>query len=281
MVALFCPGAPAGSTMVPPSLPLPPPPPANAPFDYQIGGAYPPPAGTAVLSRDRRDPPDPAAYSICYVNAFQTQPDEMQSVWHRHPDLLLRRTGVRLPAHADPAVEADARRYWVRDSAWNELLLDISTATKRTALAILVGAWIDSCARDGFQAVEFDNLDSWNRSLESRRSLRRRDAVAYASLLVERAHAAGLAAAQKNTPGLSRDRAAIGFDFAIAEECARFGECDAYTREYGAHVIDVEYRRQDFVRACRDPAVGAALSVVRRDRAVSPRGARGYVFDTC
>ncbi|MCL4288166.1 MAG: hypothetical protein KJ006_11045, partial [Thermoleophilia bacterium] len=54
------------------------PPPANAGFDYQIGGDYPLPAGVSVVSRDwfsGSPAPDPA-YSICYVNAFQTQPDE-------------------------------------------------------------------------------------------------------------------------------------------------------------------------------------------------------------
>ena len=54
------------------------PPPSNAGFDYQIGGDYPLPAGVSVVSRDwfsGRPAPDPA-YSICYVNAFQTQVDE-------------------------------------------------------------------------------------------------------------------------------------------------------------------------------------------------------------
>ena len=54
------------------------PPPADAGFDYQIGGDYPPPAGVSVVSRDwfsGRPAADPA-YSICYVNAFQTQANE-------------------------------------------------------------------------------------------------------------------------------------------------------------------------------------------------------------
>ena len=56
-----------------------PPPPPNAQFDYQIGGDYVPAGGVTVVSRDwfAGVPLMPGtAYSICYVNAFQTQPDE-------------------------------------------------------------------------------------------------------------------------------------------------------------------------------------------------------------
>ena len=64
-------GAAAASTPVAP-------PPANASFDYQIGGDYPLPAGVSVVSRDwfSGDAAADPAYSICYVNAFQTQADE-------------------------------------------------------------------------------------------------------------------------------------------------------------------------------------------------------------
>ena len=253
----------------------------NAQVDYQLGGAYAPPAGTTVVSRDRLDAPAAGMYTICYVNAFQTQDAELASVWRRHKDLLLRKPGVRVPLAADPSVAADARRYWVSDAGWNEIVLDVSTVAKRTALAEIVGGWIDRCATDGFQAVEPDNLDSWSRNRDSRKRLTEQDAAAFATLLAARAHAAGLAIAQKNTPALSGSRAEIGFDFVVAEECARYDECDAYTGAYADHVIDIEYRKRDFDRACADPTVGPVLSVVRRDRLVSPRGSAGYVFEAC
>jgi len=41
-------------------------PPVNARFDYQIGGAYPLPAGVTVVSRDWRDAPA-GDYAVCYV----------------------------------------------------------------------------------------------------------------------------------------------------------------------------------------------------------------------
>ena len=70
MAAGFTPAAPAQERPVPP--------PANAGFDYQIGGDYPLPKGATVVSRDwfEGHAAGPPAYSICYVNAFQTQDDE-------------------------------------------------------------------------------------------------------------------------------------------------------------------------------------------------------------
>ena len=90
--------------------------------------------------------------------------------------------------------------------------------------------------------------------------------LAFAALITRRAHALGLAVGQKNTAELTRGRRArVGFDFAIAEECGRYGECDAYRRLYGDHVIAIEYRRRDFRDTCR--TVGSRICVVLRDAA--------------
>ncbi len=129
----------------------------------------------------------------------------------------------------------------------------------------IVGRWTAGCARAGYEAVEYDNLDSFTRS---HGLLKRRHAVAYARLLTRRAHRVGLAVAQKNLPGLHGRR--IGFDFAIAEECGRYDECGRYAREYGRRVLVVEYRRRDFRATCRE--YGDRLAVVLRDRDLSPRG---------
>jgi hypothetical protein len=65
-------------------------PPPNAAFDYQLGGAYPPPAGVTVVSRDRTEAPAPGLYAICYINGFQIQPGE-EGWWQaHHPALILR-----------------------------------------------------------------------------------------------------------------------------------------------------------------------------------------------
>ena len=62
----------------------------GAAFDYQLGGAYTPPAGVTVVSRDRTATPASGLYNICYVNGFQIQPDEASWWQAQHPDLILR-----------------------------------------------------------------------------------------------------------------------------------------------------------------------------------------------
>ncbi|NUP17823.1 MAG: endo alpha-1,4 polygalactosaminidase [Streptomyces sp.] len=229
-------------------------------FDYQIGGAYPPPDGVRAVSRDRTAKPAPGVYSICYVNAFQAQPDTEGWWQDRHPDLLLR----------------DADGTLVVDEDWDEALLDISTAAKRERLAGIVGEWIDGCAEAGFQAVEADNLDSHERSDGL---LTATDDMAFGKLLASRAHAAGLAIGQKNAAGLARQGRDLGFDFAVAEECGQYDECGAYADAYDDRVFVIEYRRDGLDAACEE--WGDRLSVVLRDLDVVPAGEAGYRRRTC
>ncbi|MEZ0166140.1 endo alpha-1,4 polygalactosaminidase [Kineococcus sp. LSe6-4] len=240
------------------------PPPPGVVADYQLGGAYPPAADVRVVVRDREDEPAAGLYSVCYVNAFQTQPQETGTWLREHPDLLLRVDG-------NP----------VQDPGWpGEFLLDTSTAGKRAALADVVGAWIDGCADAGFAAVEADNLDSATRSDGA---LTMADAYAYSALLSARAHARGLAYAQKNAPQTTAEQArAAGFDFAVAESCELYGECGDYTAVHGRRVLEVEYADdgpEPFEAACA--ARGGEVSVVYRDRDLLPRGVPGYEFDHC
>lgn len=237
------------------------PPPANAGFDYQIGGAYPPPAGVGVVSRDHDASPAAGLYNICYVNAFQAQ-SEANGWWKsNHPDLLLHN------AKGDLVVDKD----------WNEILLDFSTDAKRAALTAIVGGWMDGCAGKGFKGIEPDNLDSWTRSGGL---LTKAQAVAYAQSLVGYAHGKGLAVAQKNSAELGAASARqIGFDFAVAEQCADYDECQSYTSVYGANVIVVEYSQSQYTKACN--AYGGTLSIVLRDVDVTGPGSGSYVFKTC
>ena len=248
------------------------PPPANAPFDYQIGGDYALPAGVSVVSRDWYLGSAPAgAYAICYVNAFQTQDDE--------PGVTRR----------------DERSAWPRslvlsglgdDPNWGgEYLVDISTARKRKRAANWIQPMIRTCKRKGFEAVEYDNLDSWTRFDDTPREgdvpFGKADALAFAKLLAKRAHRLGLAVGQKNTVELTRRQARgrIRFDFAIAEECGRYDECQDYRRVYGDRVVAIEYRRQDFDAACA--SVGASVAVVLRDRNVTRPGSGSYQYAAC
>lgn len=236
-------------------------PPAGAVPDYQLGGAYAPAAGVGVVGRDRAAAPADGVYSICYVNAFQTQPAELDD-W---PDALL--------LHADGGL--------VFDPDWpDEALVDTSTSSKRGRIAEIVTPWITGCADDGFDAVEFDNLDSYSRSDGA---VTLKDNLALARTLVDEAHAVGLAAGQKNA---AEDASALheqaGFDFAVVEECAAYAECDAFTAVYGERVVDIEYTDQlprSFAQMCTDPSSPA--SMVLRDRDLTPAGEPGHVFETC
>ncbi|GAA2626193.1 endo alpha-1,4 polygalactosaminidase [Streptomyces axinellae] len=233
---------------------------ANVAFDYQLGGAYQPPGGVRAVSRDRGAKPTPGLYNICYVNAFQTQPGKAIGWWKRHhSELLLKKDGEL-----------------VVDEDWNEPLLDISTADKREALMKIVGPWLDGCAEAGFDAVEPDNLDSYERS---KGELTTKDAVAFARLLAERAHQRHLAIAQKNSTDLLPQHSRIGFDFAVVEECAHYKECGEYAKAYDDRLFDIEYVPEDFTAACR--RYGDDLSVTLRDRDVRPAGEKGYVAKRC
>jgi hypothetical protein len=232
-------------------------PPVHAKFDYQIGGAYTPPAGVQVVTRDRTAEPAAGLYNICYVNAFQVQPGE-QGDWAA--DLLLRDRAGNL----------------VIDEDWGEPLLDLRTADKRNRIAAKVNGWIDGCATKGYQAIEPDNYDSYTRS---KRLLTATQAEAYLTLLATHAHSKSLAIGQKNTVELAGDRQAVGLDFAVAEECGQYDECGDYVDAFGNNVIVIEYTDKGRRTACSQ--YGGTLSIVQRDVDVSVPGDSSYVRKTC
>jgi hypothetical protein len=239
------------------------PPPVHGVFSYQIGGAFTPAPKVDVVSRDRRAPAAGGLYNICYINAFQTQPAETRW-WRRHHRRLLLYRGGR------PVI----------DRTWNEQLLDTSTPAKRRALLRILGGWIDGCARAGYRAIEPDNLDSWDRS---KGAITTADNMAFSRMLIARAHARGLAIAQKNAGDYAQVGRRLGFDFAVAEECQHYEECDNYMRAYGRNVIEIEYPAlgglQGAKAACR--AHGDQISIVYRDRGVSPAGQDDFLEKTC
>lgn len=229
--------------------------------DYQLGGGYPPPSGVTIVVRDSTDTPEPGYFNICYVNGFQTQPGD---TWPK--DLLVR------GADGEPLV----------DEGWpDEFLLDTSTEAARRANLERLAPALEACAKKGFSAVEFDNLDSYTRSGGR---LEMEDALAFAKLLVGAARALGLPAGQKNSAEFgTRGRDEVGFAFAVAEECHVWQECAAYTGVYGrGQVLGIEYAgelRGTFAEACADPARPGSL--ILRDRLLKPAGAEGHVFDAC
>lgn len=238
--------------------------PTTGRVDYQLGGAYHPPDDVTVVARDSTDPPLAGAYSICYLNAFQTQPQQADFWLDAHPDLLLR------DENGDPQF----------DENWpDEMALNTSTPESRAGLALILDEWIEGCRASGYQAVEFDNLDSYSRFS----GITLDDNVAFATALVEKAHTLGLAAGQKNSAELGeRGRDEIGFDFVISEECFVYDECAVYTDVYGDQFIDVEYETDDpaALDGLCDYADMPQLTIVR-DLELSPAGDPDNVFWSC
>ncbi|WP_150242937.1 endo alpha-1,4 polygalactosaminidase [Nocardiopsis quinghaiensis] len=246
------------------ALPAPEPPP-DGPFDYQLGGGYAPAPDVATVVRDSTGDPVAGLYSVCYVNGFQTQPQDRDRWLSEHPGLVLR------DADGDP----------VADPGWpDEMLLDTSSADTREEIVRVVGEAVATCAERGFDAVEFDNLDSFDRSGGA---LTAEDNLALAAELVAAAHDRGLAAAQKNAAEITgRAREETGFDFAVAEECVAFDECGAYTDAYGEGVLAVEYPDtlgSALAEVCGAP--GTPPRTILRDRDLLIPGEAGHLRESC
>lgn len=248
MAALvLCGCASTASTAPAPKLP------PNGPFDYQLGAPYDPPSDVVTVVRDSTAGPLPGAYNVCYVNAFQTQPGEARA-WR---ELLLLDGGAP-----------------VADPGWpDEFLLDTSRDEARDAIAERLASVFAHCADAGFDAVEFDNLDSFERSDGA---LTPDDNAALATRLITKAHSLGLAAAQKNTAELLGDE--LDFDFAIVEECGAFDECAVFEERY-ERVLDIEYDAEAFAKACE--ANHLPDETILRDIELSAAGSEGYVYKRC
>ena len=96
------------------------------------------------------------------------------------------------------------------------------------------------------------------------------------------AHKQGLAIGQKNTSELASQGRAIGFDFAVVEECQVYNECEVYIKAYGRLVIEIEYTDNGmsaFEASCK--VRRGQISIVLRDRELSLPGDPDYAFTTC
>lgn len=240
-------------------------PPVEGGVDYQLGGAYPPDPRVVIVARDSTAQPSAGHYNICYVNGFQTQPGELDWWLANHPHALLR---------ADKGAP-------VSDPGWpDEYALDTRSAPARDSIVETMTAVLERCAAAGFDAVEFDNLDTSSRF----DALTVDGNLELAARLVDSAHRLGLAAGQKNAPDLGERGPKAGFDFVISEECARWNECADYRAHYGRHHIDIEYSDDlppdtTFQQLCRLP--DQPTLTVLRDRMLTVAGHADYVFELC
>jgi hypothetical protein len=219
--------------------------------DYQLGGAYAPDDGVTIVTRDRTEP-SAGRFDICYINGFQAQTNERGWWESKHPELVLRGPNNK------PVI----------DPNWDEAILDISSAGKRTKLTTIVKGWVMGCAKAGYEAVEFDNLDTFTR-FPTR--IKKADAVDMAKRLIAISKQAGLLVGQKNSAELVSQK--LSFDFAVTESCEVFDECQSYLDRFGDRVIMIEYDREAFTRSC---AAYPGRIILLADRLLAREGEPGH-----
>lgn len=239
--------------------------PTHTAFDYQLADDYPVGLYTQIVVRDwySGKPLPRPGYSICSINAFQTQANDLEA---NRPDKQ---------SNWPTAVVSKAE-----DPNWpGEFLIDLSTDEHRKTAFAHVKQMIDRCAKKGFAAVEFDNLDSYTRKPSP--PFGQRETLVFAAMLVNHAHRRGLGTAQKNTPELTKQQSLsqVGFDFAIAESCGELAECDRYTRTYGDALLVVEYTDAGFAKACR--LSNRTFAVLLRDRELHVADTPGHRLERC
>ena len=137
----------------------------------------------------------------------------------------------------------DARRFPDRvlgnDNGWpGERWLDVR---RRAALRPIIERRLDMCARKGFDAVEFDNVDGY--ANRTGFPLNGADQLRYNVFLANAAHRRGLAALLKNDLGQVRALVPY-FDAALNEQCHQYDECGRLDRfvDAGKAVFGVEYK---------------------------------------
>lgn len=104
----------------------------------------------------------------------------------------------------------------------------------------VMAARMDVCAAKGFDAVEPDNVDGYVN--ETGFPLTADDQLAYNRAVAGLAHERGMSVALKNDVDQISELV-DDFDFAVNEECSRYGECEAYEpfMAAGKAVLHVEY----------------------------------------
>jgi hypothetical protein len=112
---------------------------------------------------------------------------------------------------------------------------------QRTFVLARVATRLERCKADGFDAVEFDNVEAY--ANRTGLPLSQSAQLLFDTALANLAHAHGLTAALKND--LEQIPALLSyFDMAINEQCQEFEECDALAPfvAAGKAVFQVEYR---------------------------------------
>ena len=128
----------------------------------------------------------------------------------------------------------------------NEFWLNINNNKgQRDFILSEVGKRVDGCVANGFDAVEFDNVDAYQN--KTGLTISSDTQLLFDTALANLAHSKGLTVGLKNDLGQASDLKPY-FDFAINEQCFQFKECNFpapglpdWTAS-GKAVFNVEYR---------------------------------------
>lgn len=187
--------------------------------------------------------------------------------------IALRRRGVKLMCH----VNIGTLEEWRRDTAafptavlappqadWEgERFLD---TRQLDVLVPLMTSRFQRCAALGFDAVEADNLDSYENITTL--PLTPEHNLAYVHALAEAARGLNLSIGQKNAPELA-EALAGSMDFMVVDSCFRWEWCDAVSPyvEAGKPVFGMEFIEAeiDWAKACAQAEALGILMILKSD----------------
>ena len=101
------------------------------------------------------------------------------------------------------------------------------------------------CARKGFDAVEPDNIQGWERENHTGFRITRQDQLRFNRWVARQVHGRGMSIALKND-GRQADQLIHAYDFAIVEQCFQYHECGYYRTFIRHHkaVFETEYEQK-------------------------------------
>jgi len=221
-------------------------------WDWQIGRVTP-------LQRTGQ-----RAVDIYDIDGFLTTPAEIQRIhtaWQAstlaHPKAVCyldlawedyRPDASPAPAGRFPAATLGKIYYGYPEERWVDF-------RQLDALKPMLDARIAMCARKGFDAVELDDIDSFDPPSTTGFHLTAGDAQNYLAYAFNQVHRDGMTALWKNSPLLASWGVRYT-DGAVVEECYTYGGCpswDAFTTDHTAHqptgkwVGEAEYGADHFV----------------------------------
>ena len=133
----------------------------------------------------------------------------------------------------------------------------------RKTLRPLLERRVQRCAKKGFTAIEFDNVDGYQNRTGFK--INRRHQIKYNKMLSRLAARSELSPGLKNAVGLVKPLSKQ-FDWALNEECVTYNECSVYRhfRKRNKAVFIIEYGDRPKSVVCREAQrIGATAQIKR------------------